>query len=329
MQKISNNLKLFSFMAIFLLSATALAPKAEASWPDFAGNIGGQAVKGIWEEIENAIMAALKQAAIQTLTETINNLIAGTTQAGSSFINDWEDYLFKSPESNTSAYMNDFFTITTRGKSSGNYLSSCGGTSFTEWRSAGAKESVGIELDLSELQSDFEEYACDATKMFEEGTWDAFNSFMQPNNNPIAYALISESVYDEKLNKEQEAAKTQAVAYGGFKATMSDNGIVLTPGSITEAITASANTAPDDALTNATTWQELIGAVVGKVASQVVKQGIGNARQNVQNEINKGICDASNSLSDELDGLSPDGNLMSDFGIGSLGSSSSSNSCGF
>ncbi len=329
MQKKSIKLRLFSIVMIIFINIIILAPKAEASWPDFAGNIGGQAVKGIWEEIENAIMAALKQAAIQTLNETIGNLIAGTTQAGSSFITDWEDYLFKSPESNTAAYMNDFFTITTRGKSSGNYQSSCGGDfSFSEWRTAGAKDSVNVEIDLSKWQADFEEFACSPSNMFDEGDWDAFNSFMQPNNNPIAYTLFAEGTRDKKLTEEKESAKIQAESYGGFVATK-ENGVVITPGSITEAITASGLTVNDKALASATTWQELIGAVVGKVASQVVKQGIGNARQNVQNEINNSICDASNSLSDQLDGLSPNGNLTSSFGIGSLGSSSSGNSCGF
>lgn len=322
-------IKISVFAIVLIFNSFISVPRAEASWPDFAGNIGGEAVGQIWTMIEKLIMAELKQAAIQTLNETVNNMIAGATGAGSAFINDWEDYLFKSPKSEASAYMNDFFTITTRGKSSGNFQSSCGGGSFAEWRSAGAKESVGVEIDYSSLQADFDEYACDAAEMFTEGSWDAFNAFMQPNNNPIAYALVAESVHEEKLTEKKEEAAWKGISYQGFNATESDSGIVLTPGSITEEITASANTASDKALIEASSWQEVAAAVVGKIATKVVKQGIGNARQNVQNEINNQICDASQGLQDELSNLSPNGNLPGGVGIGSLGSSSSGSSCSY
>jgi len=320
-------IKILLFITALFLNTVAFSPSAKASWPDYIGNIAGVGVDQILDQIKAALIAALKQAAIQTLNETVNNLIAGTTQAGSLFINDWEDYLFKSPRASAGSHMNDFFTVTTRGKSSGNFQSSCEGGSFTEWRSAGAKESVNVEIDFTALQSDFEEYACDAASMFDKGSWEAYNAFMQPNNNPIAYALIAESEYERKLNEEIAEAEIKAGAYKGFKATETKDGIVLTPGSITEEITASANTVGDKALASATTWQEIAGAVVGKIASQVIKKGIGNARQNVQNQINDSICDGSQTLRDELGNLTPNGNLMGDLGIGSLGSSSGSKSC--
>lgn len=323
----SKKIKISLFAIILIFNSFVFAPNAKATWPDIIGFTYGAALDEIKEQIMAALLGALKQAAIDTINETVNNLISGATQSGSLFINDWEDYLYNSPQNEAAAYMNDFFTITTRGKTSGNFQSACGGNSFTEWRTAGAIESTKIGIDATALQPDFEEYACDAIEMFDQGTWDAFNSFMQPNNNPIAYQLIAESVYEKKLREKEEEAKARAIAYQGFKATETENGIVLTPGSILEEITASANTISDQAIATATNPGEMAGLVVGKIASQVIKQGIGNARQNIQNQINDTICNTSQDLRDALGDLTPNGNLPGGIGIGSLGSSASSEPC--
>lgn len=324
-------LKIFLFAIILIFNSFAFTPSAKAiSWPDLIAATYKQAIEVIWEQIQAALVAALKQEAINLINDTVNNLISGTTQAGSMFINDWEDYLFKSPQKEAGAYMNDFFTITTRGKSSGNFQSACGGASFSEWRAAGAKEQIkaSLEIDLTSMQSDFEEWACDATEMFDSGSWEAYNAFMQPNNNPIAYALMTESIYEEKARERREEAAAKAQAYQGFKATEDGNGIVLSPGSIIKDITSSANTTDNEMLANAKDVGEVIGLTVGKIASKVIKQGIGNARKNAQNQINEGICDASQGLRDELKNLTPNGSLPGSIGIGSLGDSSSeSSSC--
>jgi len=320
-------IKISLFAIILIFNSFAFVPSAKATWPDIIGFTYGAALDEIKEQIMAALLGALKQAAIDTINETVNNLISGTTQAGSLFITDWEDYLFNSPRNEAGAYMNDFFTVTSRGKSSGNFQSACGGESFTEWRTSKAKQYINTEVDYTALQSDFEEYACDTIKMFDQGTWDAYIAFMQPNNNPIAYQLIAESVYEKKVREKEEEAKAEAISYQGFKAKKSENGIVLTPGSTLEEITASANTISDQAIATATNPGEMVGLVVGKIASQVIKQGIGNARQNVQNEINDEICNTSQDFRDALGNLMPNGNLPGGIGIGSLGNTAGNSEC--
>ncbi|EKE21290.1 MAG: hypothetical protein ACD_7C00297G0003 [uncultured bacterium] len=317
------------FSAIILIFITSATPTHRASavvaWPDLGNAFFRTMLDGMWEQIKAAIIGALKKAAIETISDTVNNLISGTSQAASLFITDWEDYLFNSPTGSTNSYINDFFTVTTRGKSSGSYSSGACGGSYSEWRSARAKDYV-VTIDYTSLQDTFEEWACGPVEMFNDGTWAAYNAFMEPKNNPLAYALITESVYEKKLAQEKEKAALQAQSYAGFTAQKTKEGVVITPGSVLEGITVAANTMDNDAIANARNAGEIAGIVVGKIATGIIKNGIGKARQNVQNKINDSICDASQELRNALKGLTPSGHLLQGGGsnLGTMGRSSAS-----
>lgn len=223
--------------------------------------------------------------------------------------------------------MNDFFTITTRGKNNSGYQGTLCGTNYAEWRTARAKQ-VNAIVDLTDLQSDFEEFACSPVEMFADGTWAGYNAFMKPNNNPILYNLIAESEYEKVLREEEGAALAQAIAYQGYIAQKNkETKYVITPGSTIKDIVTSANTLDNLTIANAKNVGEVAGIVVGKVASNVIKAGIGSARSQLQNKINDGICEGSQSLRDQLKEFTPSGNLMSGFGMGSLGSSKSNSTC--
>lgn len=279
----------------------------------------------IIKQIQAALVAALKKEAAKMLSDTMNNLVSGVNQAGSLFISDWEDYLFKSPGNNTRAYMNDFFTVTSRGRNSGNYASACG-SNFSEWRTAGAQESINVDLDLSQWQSDFNETVCGGFQdMFNDENWQGYISAMKPNNNPIAYKIFAESTKNKIQEAEEKKALAQAQAYLGFKAKTDKSGTtVITPGSFIESITAAANKIDMDMIANSHMVGEVAGIVAGKIAGNVIKQGIGNARKQAQAKINNTICDASQSLRDSLKGLTPEGSIFESLGIGSLGKSSDS-----
>lgn len=325
----SKKIKILVFALILAISSVNFAPPAQAifSWPDIGNAFIRTMLDNMWIQIRAALVGALKKAAIDTMSETVNNLVSGVSQAGSLFISDWSDYLFTMPKNSSRQYMNDFFTITTRGKGSGSYSSSrtCGTQNYSKWRTERAK-GVNVELNLTSLQDNFEEFACSPVEMFGEGSWAAYNAFMSPNNNPIMYALIAEEMAIKKEQEEKEKAQIQAVANQGF-ISQSKNGLVITPGSLIKDITAAANTMDNDAIANARNVGEVAGIVVGKIASNVIKQGIGNARQQIQNKINSGICDGAQSLRDQLKELTPDGNLMSGFGMGSLGNTRGSSTC--
>lgn len=325
----SKKIKILVFALILAISSVNFAPKAHAifSWPDIGNAFIETMLENMWIQIRAALVGALKKAAIDTMSETVNNLVSGVSQAGSLFISDWSDYLFTMPKNKSKQYMNDFFTITTRGKGSGSYSSSktCGTQNYTKWRTERAK-GVNVEINLTSLQDNFEEFACSPVEMFGEGSWAAYNAFMSPNNNPIMYSLIAEEMAIKKEQEEREKAQVQAIANQGF-ISQSNNGLVITPGSLIKDLTAAANTMDNDAIANARNVGEVAGIVVGKIASNVIKQGIGNARQQIQNKINEGICDGAQSLRDQLKELTPDGNLMSGFGMGSLGNTRGSSTC--
>lgn len=321
------------FTATLLIFCFTLVPQknvqAYVAWPDIGGAFFRTMLDQLWIQIRAALIGALKKKAIDTLSETVNDLVGGDSGEDALFVTDWEDYLFKTPEKDTNSYMNDFFTLTSRGRSSGSYSSSSNSTdssSYSEWRSELAKSMVETP-DYTELQDDFTEYADSVEEMFDDGTWAAYNAFMQPNNNPISYALITQALYSKKLEEEKEEAATKAESYDGFKGKEGDNGNVITPGSVIEGLTVAANTMDNDAIANARNLGEVAGIVVGKIASNVIKEGLGNSKNNQSNSNDS--SDSCNSQSnnnddmqDQLDSYTPDGNIRdNNSGLGSFGDS--------
>ncbi|MFA6183512.1 MAG: hypothetical protein WC682_00240 [Parcubacteria group bacterium] len=325
----SNKLKKIIFHTLLLVSIISFVPsyKAQAyvAWPDIGNAFMRTMLNEMWIQIRAAIIGALKKEAINTISETINGLVGGNAQEEALYVQDWADYLFQTPTQNTNLYMNDFFTLTNRGQSSGSYTSSSGSSSsYSEWRSEGAKY-LTESPDYTELQSDYEEYASDAASMFDDGNWAAYDAFWQLNNNPIAYELQAEAIYMDKLAEEEKIASDQAQAYSGFKAKKSDDGTVITPGSTIEGLTVAANTVDNDAIANARNIGEIAGIVVGKIASNVIKQGIGNARKNSGSSSSNTCDSSSSSLKDQLNNYSSSGNTKNgNSGLGTLGTSSNS-----
>lgn len=317
--KIKRKILILLLSVMFLMSSTE---NASAQWgADFAVS----AAEEIKREVISAITEGLKQAAIEMLNDTVDNAIAGVTQAGALFIIDWEDYLFSSPALETSIFMNDFFAISTRGKESSlNYRSDCG-VNYTQWRNARAKGNAELVIDFSEWQSDFEDYACGAANMFANGTWEAMDALFDPNNNPLGYDLAAEGMKAKKKNQAEDAALAAGIAYQGFKATKgSDGETIITPGSITKDIKSNTLNISNMSLANADRPGEVAGAFVGKIVASVIRRGIGKMQQNIQEKINDKICEASQSLYDELGNLVPE---QDSYGLGNLGRTGKKGRC--
>ncbi|HFC36170.1 MAG TPA: hypothetical protein ENJ49_00665 [Candidatus Moranbacteria bacterium] len=306
-------------MIMFLLFSVVHHANAYVAWPDIVGFQYDEMVRKVWKQVEDALVASLKREAAQMVADTMNNIISGGKQAGALFITDWDNYLFANPNAATQAYMNDFFTITTRGKSYGSYNSACG-SNFSEWRTAGAREAVNEQIDLTSLQTTLEEVSCNGLAgMFDNLNWNGYVESMKLQNDPIAYKLLAESIAQKKKEEEEKKAETKATAYLGFKPQTDKNGYVVTPGSLVQSLSATANSMDMNMIVNARSVGEVAGIVAGKIASSVIKRGIGNIRKNIQANINKGICNTSQSLRDGLKNLTPQGSLQGSLGLGSLG----------
>jgi len=410
----------FSFLIVSFGFFNVSCAKADTWGANFGAEGMGQMMDMIQEMIHGVIMGALKQAAVQTINDSVNNLISGTTTAGSMFISDWEGYLQIGPQRENALYMNDFFTMTTRGRASGlNYkkaaceypenpfccvpennphgncfvppkggcslssqsvlhdmpcskISECGenpkccvpvnnahGNCFAPTVTNGTEvcppQSVykdnpcskiskcgGGEFDnysenysqyLTELaekattsmeipQVDLEEYTCNAFNMFEDETWKAFDAFTGKTvNNPIGYTLIAQEVQQADLERRKKEAETKAIAYQGYK-PQTKGDMVVTPGSTIKDVVSNVKDIPNKTLAAAKDMPEVITSIVTSILTKTIQQGIGNARGNIQREIDGKICNFSKGISGKLDGFSPEGSF--DMPSFSRGSSSSS-----
>lgn len=281
-------------VALLLSAVIILVPlesvRADAWGANYSAAILKQTMERIDLEIHGAIMGALKQAAVQTINSSVGAMISGGGGSGGAmFITDWNDYLVGQPLKKTELYMNDFFTLTTRGSgSSSNYVSSSGSGEGVSGSYANylVNQAKKLTTESSIPQTDISNYVSDPSKMFSAGNWRGFSAFVSnPANNPFGYTLMSQSAYQEKLEKEKDEARTKAMSYQGYTAKES-NGRVITPGSTIASMQANVQDLGNKIIASAQNVPEVITAVVTKIATNAIRQGIGNAQRNVQREIN-------------------------------------------
>ncbi len=320
-KKMKNKFKITIF-SLSLMFSLSFANNAHAfiSWPDLVGFTYKQGLEEVMKMIHGVILGALKQAAVQTINDTVNNLVAGTTASGSMFITDWEEYLYRGPLRENQLYMNDFFTLATRGQASGmNYRSNCG-KDYANYLidNAGGGNRYAAEFPSMNLQ----EYVCDASDMFENATWMAFDAFTSNTlNDPLGFALTAEGVKQADLERRQKEAEDRALAYQGYKA-QTQGGMVVTPGSTIKDVVANAKDVPNKVIASAENIPEVISSVVTGIVTNTIQQGIGNARGNIQREVDNKICDFSKGIRNNLDIIGPEGNFSSPSYSSGLSSSS-------
>ncbi|MFZ2299543.1 MAG: hypothetical protein WAW00_00195 [Candidatus Moraniibacteriota bacterium] len=251
-----------------------------------------QMISQIKRAIEGALLGALKSAAIQALNQQVGQLIGGGSSSGQAlFITNYDDFLYKGPAQRTELYMNDFFTMTTRGKGSSANYSGAGSSGGIGGNYASYLTSVGKQATVQQgapRTTNLEEYTSSPQAMFAEGDWRAFNAFFSnPANNPYGYSLQAEQAYQNKLAQEQQEALVQAQSAGGFLPSRSGNTVVAPGGSIQAAQTDVQNL-PNTFLATATNPGELLSGVIAamanKMVSGLIQNGIGQVQSNVQRE---------------------------------------------
>ncbi|MFH0969389.1 MAG: hypothetical protein V1804_02685 [Patescibacteria group bacterium] len=287
--------KINKIIVALLLSAIIIfvpleSVRADAWGANYSAAILKQTMEQIAQQIHGAIMGALKQAAVQTINSSVSAMISGGGGSGGAlFITNWNDYLVSQPLKKTELYMNDFFTLTTRGSgSSSNYLSSSRSGegisgNYTNYLVEQAKKAT---TGSSIPQTNISEYVSDPSEMFSAGNWRGFSAFVSnPANNPFGYTLMAQSAYQEKLEQEKDEARIRAMSYQGYTAKES-NGNVITPGSAIASMQAGVQDLGNKIIASAQNIPEVITAVVTRIATNAIRQGIGNAQRNVQREIN-------------------------------------------
>lgn len=255
--------------------------------------------------IEGAMLAALKIAAVETLNSQVGQMITGGGNGGRPLvITNYNDFLYRAPSQRAGLYMNDFFTLTTRGKSYGsNYIPYGGHSNFrgnyNAFLIASAQQTIwGSGATIVNL----EEYTPSPEQMFATGDWRAFNAFFSnPANNPFGYALQAEQAYQQKLAMEQEQARIKAMSGGGFL-PVERNGNVITPartiGDVVEHVTTLGNTIVAAAQNPAELAGGVILAVANKMINNLIQRGLGEMQTKLHREmgnIDKAIFNYNNS----------------------------------
>ena len=280
------------FLAFLFLFVNAQPAHAGYWGESIASVIMKQTMENIQTAIQGAVLGTLKVAATEVVNSQINQLIGGTSAGNSLIISDFDDFLNRIPEQNTELFMNDFFTLTTRGKgSTANYIGvgDIPGTmasSYTSYLIARAK-SVTTEKDASP-QYDLDEYTSSPDELFKEGDFRAVNAFVSHSaNNPLGYALNAEIAYQETLARERESQSIKAQA-SGFAPNEVDGKIVTPAGTIQDLVSNVKNLG-NDLIANASNPTELLSGVVvatvNRTVNTLIQTGVGKVQSNIRREI--------------------------------------------
>ena len=248
-------------------------------------------MEGIQRSIEGALLGSLKVAAVQMLNTQVGQLVSGGVSGRPLFITDFNDFLYQGPAERADLYMNDFFTLTTRGQSArANYIS-VGDSGGIGGNYAAYLESVGRQVTTERGRiniSDLNEYTPSPEAMFAEGDWRAFNAFFSnPANNPYGYALQAEEVYQNKLAREQRAAEIEAQSSGFLAAKQ--GGRVVTPAGSIEAALNNVQDLGNRIIAGADNPAEFLSGVVAGVAnrmvSNLIQRGVGQVESTIRREV--------------------------------------------
>lgn len=297
------------FIGMFIIVGTfSFAPPAHASaWGmlNIFGSLMQTMIESVQRQIQAALLGSLKMAAVQMLNNQVGQLIGGGTSGQARFITNFNDFLYQGPAQRTELYMNDFFTLTTRGRSSSaNYVGTGGGNY------SGYLESVGRQAIGGGTQGEINlgDYTASPQTMFAEGDFRAFNAFFSnPYNNPYGYSLEAEKAYQNKLAMEQQAAIVEAQSSGFLGAKRGD--AVITPAGSIEAATTNIQNIPNQIIASATNPGEFLSGVVSamanKVVTNLVQNGIGQVQSNIQREIGGVNSQVNSALKQATGSLGP------------------------
>ena len=280
-----------SLIGVVLFSAPQAA-RAGTWGESYAAQGMTQMIDEVQRAIEGALLGALKTAAVQALNQQVGQLIGGGNSSGQAlFVTNYNDFLYQAPAQRTELYMNDFFTMTTRGKGSSTNYSGAGSSGGIGGNYSSYLESVGRQATVQQgapRTTNLEEYTTSPQAMFAEGDWRAFNAFFSnPANNPYGYSLQAEQAYQNKLEQEQREALVKAQSAGGFLPS-EQGGTVVAPGGSIQAAQNDVQNLPNQVLATADNPAELlsgiIGAMANKLVSGLIQNGIGQVQSNVQRE---------------------------------------------
>lgn len=303
-QNIKRNKRLFfARYAFFVLASFGIlilsTPQVQAGgeW-GISDAVATNVFDGIRRMIEGALLSSLKIAAVEMLNSQVGRLVTGQSVGSALFITNYNDFLYRNPAQRTNLYMNDFFTMTTRGKSSfANYVGVGYGNNIGS-NYAAYLISVGRQSIMEGVANtvNLEEYTPSPELMFATGDWRAFNAFFaNPANNPYGYALQAQQAYQQKLAMEQEQARIKAMSGGGYL-PVERNGNVITPARTIGDVVEHVTTLGNNIIAAAQNPTELAGGVILAVANRMINNLIQRGLGDMQAKLHRELGNVDNSI---------------------------------
>jgi multidrug efflux pump subunit AcrA (membrane-fusion protein) len=290
----------YSLMIIFFL----LSPFKVA----MAGEWGGAMVANLWlytqERItyymDRIVLAALKQAAADTMTSTVDAIVYGRSSGGAMYITNWEDYLYTAPQDEAALYLKDFLNTSVRGTAAvADYAAAETGQMGKSYATQLIDNVYTSIMGSANPQANAPQ--CDSpSQMFNNGSWRGYMAYTSSANcRPEGSELKARMAYQKQYDLKREVAKTQAEAYSGFRAT-TKNGQVITPGSIVKDIQSNVEDLGNKMLAAAESAPEVIIDAVVKRMAKSLAMGIGNAASGVQREITNPLASTRRDIENKI-----------------------------
>lgn len=295
-KQLSKSLLMILLVANFAFSAQ---PVRAGYWGEnWMTTIFDNAFDQIMKQLEGAILASLKTAAVEMVNSKVGQMIGGSSLGEALFISDWNQFLYEKPASQVQVYMNDFFAVTLRGKSgSANYLGAgdvAGNVSgnYTAYLEGQARSSLAMnEEDLGvSLEYTLDSYSPNPELLFAEGDYRGLNAFFSnPANNPFGYTFATTAFYAKQMNREIERVKTEAQSSGfvGKK----QNGQTIAPAATIENMLSDAQNIGNNIMAAAENPGQLVGSIIGNVLSKyitnMIQKGVGKVQASIQREVRR------------------------------------------
>lgn len=262
----------------------------------------------IRDHIRGVVLGAAKAQMIEMVNRQVGLLIGGGAGGRPYFITNYTDFLYRTPAQKTTIYMNDFFTLNTRGKfSQANYLGA-GNVRGALNNYPGYLMALGKKATIDKVPCvyNLDEYTATPESPFQGQhpfrTLDAFVG--NPCNNASGYVMEAEKAFQENKFMEEQIAAVQAQSSGFLG--VEKNGTLITPAGAIEALSSMNVQNMGNVITSATNPAELSGvisAVVNRSITRLVRWGIGTVETNIQNQVgavrqqvNTAVRDATRQL---------------------------------
>lgn len=267
-------------------------PEARADYwaSNYASVLIKESLEKIRRHIEGVLLGAIKVQLIEMVNRQVGLLIGGGAGGRPYFITNYRDFLYQTPAQKTALYMNDFFTLNTRGKfSSANYLGA-GDVRGVINNYPGYLVALGkaATTEKKPCVYDLDEYTATPSRPF-QGPYPfrALDAYVgNPCNSTQGYVIEAERAFEENSIMEREIAAIQAQSSGFLG--VEKNGVTVTPAGAIEALSSMNIQNMGNVITSASNPSELSGviaAVVNRSITMLVRWGVGTVEANIQSQV--------------------------------------------